>query len=53
MQSHSLNRPFPPSCADAGARETIRFLPPLNVSAGEVEEGLQIFGQCLEEVLGS
>ncbi|EFN54607.1 hypothetical protein CHLNCDRAFT_8428, partial [Chlorella variabilis] len=32
----------------AGARETIRFLPPLNVSEGEVEEGLAIFEQCLE-----
>ncbi|KAI7841462.1 hypothetical protein COHA_004857 [Chlorella ohadii] len=34
----------------AGARETIRFLPPLNVSAAEVEEGLSIFERCLEDV---
>lgn len=38
--------------APAGARETIRFLPPLNVSEGEVEEGLAIFEQCLEQVFG-
>lgn len=34
----------------AGARETIRFLPPLNISAAEVEEGLHIFERCLEDV---
>ncbi len=34
----------------AGARETIRFLPPLNISAAEVDEGLAIFERCLEDV---
>eukprot|EP00887_Chlorella_sp_A99_P005683 scaffold1.g5683.t1 len=36
----------------AGARETIRFLPPLNVSEGEIAEALSIFEACLEEVFG-
>jgi 4-aminobutyrate aminotransferase len=36
----------------AGARETVRFLPPLNISAGEVEEGLAIFEDSLAEVFG-
>lgn len=39
-----------PHPAPAGARETIRFLPPLNISAAEVEEGLHIFERCLEDV---
>ncbi len=34
----------------AGARETIRFLPPLNVSAAEVEEGLNKFATACQEV---
>lgn len=46
----SSNDPPPPPLP--GARETIRFLPPLTVSAAEVEEGLATFEQCLEEVLG-
>ena len=36
----------------AGARETVRFLPPLTVSEGEVEEGLTLFGKALEDVFG-
>lgn len=34
----------------AGARETIRFLPPLNVSASEVEEALNKFATACQEV---
>ncbi|CAL8464181.1 g3716 [Coccomyxa elongata] len=37
----------------AGARETVRFLPPLTVSEGEIDEALHIFGESLEEVFGS
>ncbi|KAL4421398.1 hypothetical protein ABPG75_010689 [Micractinium tetrahymenae] len=36
----------------AGARETVRFLPPLTVSSGQVEEGLAVLEDCLQEVLG-
>ena len=36
----------------AGARESVRFLPPLTVSEGEIAEALSIFGDCLEEVFG-
>ena len=36
----------------AGARETIRFLPPLNVSEGEVDEALGIFEDSCAEVFG-
>ena len=32
--------------------ETIRFIPPLTVSAGEIETGLRIFEGALEEVFG-
>lgn len=31
----------------------MRFLPPLTVSEGEIEEALHVFGQSLEEVFGS
>ena len=41
------------STAAAGARETIRFLPPLTVSAAEVDEGLAIFEQSLEDVFAT
>ena len=34
----------------AGARECVRFLPPLTVSASEVDQALDIFGQALDEV---
>jgi 4-aminobutyrate aminotransferase len=34
----------------AGSRESIRFLPPLNVSASEVEEGLDKFAAACQEV---
>ena len=37
----------------AGARETVRFLPPLNVSASEVDEALSIFGAALQDVFGT
>lgn len=37
----------------AGARETVRFLPPLNVSTGEIQEALSIFEAALDEVFGS
>jgi len=47
-----LCSPPPPHCF-AGARETIRFLPPLNVSAAEIDEALTIFEACLEEVVNS
>ncbi|CAL5226943.1 g9827 [Coccomyxa viridis] len=36
----------------AGARESVRFLPPLTVSEGEIAEALSIFGDCLEDVFG-
>ena len=31
----------------------MRFLPPLTVSEGEIDEALHIFGESLEEVFGS
>jgi 4-aminobutyrate aminotransferase-like enzyme len=34
----------------AGPRETVRFLPPLNVSSSEMQQGLSIYGEALEEV---
>ncbi|KAK9839019.1 hypothetical protein WJX74_007933 [Apatococcus lobatus] len=37
----------------AGARETIRFLPALNVKAEEIDQALNILADCLEEVFGS
>jgi len=37
----------------AGAREAIRFLPPLNVKEPEIAEALHILEECLEEVFGS
>lgn len=36
----------------AGARETIRFLPPLNVQEHEIDEALHIFEACLDHVFG-
>lgn len=36
----------------AGARESVRFLPPLTVSEGEIAEALSLFGDCLEDVFG-
>jgi acetylornithine/succinyldiaminopimelate/putrescine aminotransferase len=42
----------PGSHCIAGARETVRFLPPLNVSESEMEEGLGLFEQSLEDVFG-
>ena len=42
----------PHHCTPAGARETVRLLPPLTVSADEMEEGLSIFEDCLQEVFG-
>lgn len=36
----------------SGARETVRFLPPLNVSELEVKEALRTFEEALEEVFG-
>ena len=34
----------------AGARESVRFLPPLTVSAAEVDEALGIFEKALGDV---
>lgn len=34
----------------AGARETVRFLPPLIVTKAQVDEALRIFSEALEEV---
>lgn len=36
----------------SGARESIRFLPPLNVSAQEVDLALEKFEACCKEVFG-
>ncbi len=36
----------------AGARETVRFLPPLNVSEGEIDEALDTFEKSLADVFG-
>ena len=36
----------------AGAREALRFLPPLTISEAEVEEALAAFGGALEDVFG-
>ena len=32
--------------------ETLRFIPPLTVTAGEIDEALGIFAAALEDVLG-
>lgn len=40
------------SHAIVGARETIRFLPPLNVKAEEIDEALSILESSLQEVFG-
>jgi 4-aminobutyrate aminotransferase-like enzyme len=40
-------------CIGAGAREAVRFLPPLTVSEAEIGEALSIFGDTLEDVFGS
>ena len=37
-------------CCDAGARESIRFLPPLNVKEEEIAKALGILEESLEEV---
>lgn len=37
----------------AGARETIRMLPPLNVSPAEIDEALQKLELSLRDVFGS
>ena len=36
----------------AGARETVRFLPPLTVSEAEIDTALGILSKALEEVFG-
>jgi acetylornithine/succinyldiaminopimelate/putrescine aminotransferase len=36
----------------SGARESIRFLPPLNVSAQEINMALDKFEACCKEVFG-
>jgi 4-aminobutyrate aminotransferase len=36
----------------AGARESIRFLPPLNVTAAEIDQGLDTFEASCKEVFG-
>eukprot|EP00775_Hariotina_reticulata_P014082 gene14082-14203_t len=36
----------------AGARESIRFLPPLNVTAAEIDQGLEVFEASCKEVFG-
>ncbi len=36
----------------AGARETVRFLPPLSISEAEINTALGIFSEALEEVFG-
>ena len=36
----------------AGARETVRFLPPLSVSEAEIDSALRILSEALEEVFG-
>lgn len=48
----SASRCFPTPPA-AGARETVRFLPPLNVKAGEIEQALGIFEGALAEVFST
>ena len=39
-------------CLGAGARETVRFLPPLSVSEAEIDSALRILSEALEEVFG-
>jgi 4-aminobutyrate aminotransferase len=39
--------------ATAGARETVRFLPPLVVSAAEIDTALTVFETVLSEVISS
>lgn len=36
----------------AGARESIRFLPPLNVSEAEVDQCLEVVGDSCKAVFG-
>ena len=36
----------------AGAKETVRFLPPLNVSEDEIASALSVFEASLEDVFG-
>lgn len=36
----------------SGARESIRFLPALNISAGEIDTALERFEACCKEVFG-
>jgi hypothetical protein len=36
----------------SGARESIRFLPALNISAGEIDAALERFEACCKEVFG-
>ena len=36
----------------AGAKETVRFLPPLNVSEEEIASALTVFEASLEDVFG-
>ena len=35
----------------AGARECVRFLPPLSINARECDLAIEVFGQALDEVL--
>jgi acetylornithine/succinyldiaminopimelate/putrescine aminotransferase len=39
--------------APAGARECVRFLPPLNVKAAEIDEALEKLEGSLQEVFKS
>lgn len=34
----------------AGARESVRFLPPLTITAAEVDIALGVFGEAVREV---
>jgi 4-aminobutyrate aminotransferase len=36
----------------SGARESIRFLPPLNISAQDIDMALEKFEACCKEVFG-
>lgn len=35
-----------------GAFETIRVIPPLNVSAADLQQGIELLGRSLDQVLG-
>lgn len=51
--NHTLTHPPTPHHPPLpGARETVRFLPPLNVKPGEIREALTIFEQAMAEVFG-